>query len=98
MKGEMQRGINWLESLSSNWGMANQMQHHLWWHLCLFLLETGEHDRILSLLDTQIRNPDSPLIKASPAATIDINNYSSLLMRLELYGVEVSQQWQKLWH
>jgi hypothetical protein len=96
MKGEMNRGIDWLEGLSGNWANANQMQHHLWWHLCLFLLETYEHERILSLLDTKIRDPHSPLIQASPAATIDINNYSSLLMRLELYGVDVSKQWQTL--
>lgn len=96
MKGEINRGIDWLEGLSGNWTDANQMQHHLWWHQCLFLLETFEHDRILSLLDTKVRNPDSPLVQASPAATIDINNYSSLLMRLELYGVNVSMQWQTL--
>jgi len=98
MKGETQRGISWLESLSGNWDLANQMQHHMWWHLCLFLLETGEHDRVLNLLDTKIRDPESPLVKASPAATIDINNYASLLMRMSLYGVDVSQQWQTLSH
>ncbi len=96
MKGEINRGIDWLDGLSGNWSDANQMQHHLWWHYCLFLLERREHDQILSLLDTKIRNPDSALIKASPAATIDINNYASLLLRLELYGVDVSNQWQTL--
>ncbi|MEE9334380.1 MAG: tetratricopeptide repeat protein [Granulosicoccaceae bacterium] len=96
MKGEMRNGIAWLEGLSGNWGHANQMRHHLWWHFCLFLLELGEYDRIIELLDTEVRNLNSPLVKASPAATIDINNYSSLLMRLELYGVDVSIHWQKL--
>lgn len=96
MQGEIHRGIEWLENLSGHWGHANQMQHHLWWHLCLFLLELGEYDRILDLLDTRIRNPASPMVQASPAATIDINNYSSLLMRLALYGVDVSAQWQTL--
>jgi len=62
----------------------------------LFLLELGEHDRVLHLLDTQVRNPDSALVKASPTATIDIGNYASLLFRLELYGVDVSLQWQTL--
>ncbi len=96
MKGEIRDGVKWLEGLSANWGHANQMRHHLWWHFCLFLLELGEYDRILELLDTEVRNLNSPLVKASPAATIDINNYSSLLMRLELYGVDVSMHWQKL--
>lgn len=96
MKGETAKGIDWLEGLSGNWEDANQMRHHLWWHFCLFLMEIGEYDRILALLDTEIRNLDSPLVKASPQATIDINNYSSLLMRLELYGVDVSGYWNKL--
>jgi len=96
MKGEIYRGIDWLEGLSPHWGLANQMRHHLWWHLCLFLLELGEYDRVVNLLDTEIRNPASPLIQASPAATIDINNYASLLLRLELYGVDVAIQWQTL--
>jgi len=96
MKGEMHRGIDWLEKLSVHWGHANQMRHHLWWHLCLFLLELGEHARVLQLLDTEVRNPNSTLVQASPAATIDITNYASLLLRLELYGVDVSSQWQTL--
>jgi len=96
MKGEMHRGIEWLEGLSANWGHANQMRHHLWWHLCLFLLELDEHDRVLHLLDTEVRNPESKLVQASPAATIDITNYASLLLRLELYGVNVSTQWRTL--
>lgn len=96
MKGEPDQGIKWLEGLSGNWGLANQMRHHLWWHFSLFLLESGEYDRVIDLLGSEIRNLDSPLIKESPAATIDINNYASLLMRLELYGVDVSDHWQVL--
>lgn len=96
MKGEIKKGIDWLQDLCGNWGHANQMRHHLWWHFCLFLLELAEFDQIIELLDTEIRNLDSPLVKESPAATIDINNYSSLLMRLELYGVDVSPHWLKL--
>jgi len=93
MKGETHSGIEWLEGLSSNWGNANQLRHHLWWHMCLFLIETGEHERIFELLTSEIRNPESPLVQASPAATIDITNYASLLMRLELYGVNVGEHW-----
>lgn len=96
MEGRTQEGIDWLQGLSCNWGHANQMRHHLWWHFALFLLEQSDYARIMELLDTEIRNLDSPLVKASPAATIDITNYSSLLMRLELYGVDVAQHWHKL--
>ena len=96
MKGEFRAGVDLVESLSQNWAQANQMRHHLWWHMCLFLLEQGEHERILQLLTTEVRNPESSLIKASPAASIDIQNFSSLLLRLELYGVDVGDHWQTL--
>ena len=94
MQGRIKEGREWMENLSGNWGRANQIGHHCWWHLCLFLLEAGEHERILDLLLTQVRNPDSPLVQAVPDATIDIQNVCSLLKRLELRGVDVGDHWQ----
>jgi len=64
MQGRIDDGVEWLEHLCGNWQAANQIKHHLWWHLCLFLLERQEHERILELLITQIRNPESPLVTA----------------------------------
>lgn len=96
MQGKIDEGIAWLEGLSDNWAAANQMRHHLWWHLSLLLLERGEHERILELLTTQIRNPESPLVQAMPDATIDIQNVAALLMRLELRGVDVGDRWSVL--
>jgi len=96
MQGRMDEGAAWMEGLSGNWGAANQIGHHNWWHLCLFLLEHGEHDRILDLLTSQIRNPASALVQAAPDATIDLQNVASLLMRLELRGVDVGDQWQAI--
>ncbi len=94
MQGRMDEGRAWMEGLCGNWDRANQIGHHNWWHLCLFLLEAGEHDQILDLLITRIRNPDSPLVKAVPDATIDLQNVASLLMRLELRGINVGDRWQ----
>ena len=93
MQGRNDEGIAWLEGLSPNWDAANQLRHHLWWHQCLFLLECSQHERILALLTTEVRNPDSPLIKTAPDATIDIQNVASMLLRLELRGVDVGDQW-----
>jgi hypothetical protein len=67
--------------------------HHLWWHLSLFLLERGQHEQILELFDTRIRNMDSPLVQAVPDVYIDIQNAASLLTRLELRGVDVGARW-----
>ena len=93
MQGRHDEGIAWLEGLSAHWGAANQLRHHLWWHLCLFLLECGQHERILTVLQSEIRNPESLLVKAAPNATIDIQNVASLLLRLELRGVDVGDHW-----
>jgi tetratricopeptide (TPR) repeat protein len=94
MQGRMEEGMAWLEALSGNWAGGNQIVHHLWWHLCLFLLERGDHARILELLDREVRNPASPLVQAVPDAYIDIQNVASLLLRLELRGVNVGERWQ----
>jgi len=93
MQGRVREGVDWLEGLSGNWAGGNQIVHHLWWHLCLFLLERGEHERVLELLEREVRNPDSPLIQATPDVYIDIQNYASLLLRLELRGVGVDERW-----
>ena len=43
-----------------------------------------------------MRNPDSPLVKAMPDATIDLQNVASLLQRLELRGVDVGGRWNTI--
>jgi hypothetical protein len=96
MQGRVADGVAWLEGLSGNWGQANQIGHHLWWHLCLMLLEDGAEDRALALLTAQVRNPNSPLVQAMPAATIDLQNVASLLLRLDLRGVDVGAHWNIL--
>ena len=96
MRGDVEAGIKWLHGLSENWLGANQMRHHLWWHLCLFLLEKGQYSQVLELLTAEVRNPESSLVVQSPAAPIDIQNYSSLLLRLHLYGIDTSEYWEPL--
>jgi len=96
MQGRIDDGIDWLEPLTGNWTGSNQIVHHLWWHLCLFLLEQDAHDRILTLYDEEVRNPNSPLVQAVPDAYIDVQNAAALLLRLELRGVDVGDRWQPL--
>jgi tetratricopeptide (TPR) repeat protein len=94
MQGRVEDGVNWLEGLCGNWAGKNQIVHHNWWHLCLFLLERGEHERILELFDTEVYNPASPLIQAMPDNVIDVTNVAALLLRLELRGVDAGERWQ----
>ncbi len=39
MQNRTKDGVAWLDQLNGNWQDANQMQFHLWWHHCLFLIE-----------------------------------------------------------
>jgi len=94
MQGRVEEGVDWLEGLSGNWAGKNQIVHHDWWHLCLFLLEQGEHERILELYDSKVYNLESPLTKAMPDNVIDVTNAASLLLRLDLRGVDVGDRWQ----
>lgn len=96
MQGRTDDGIAWLESLCGNWTGKNQIAHHLWWHFCLFLLEAGDHDRILEVYDTKVWNPDLPLMQAMPDLYNDLLNAASLLLRLELRGVTVGGRWHAL--
>ncbi|MBT4426235.1 MAG: hypothetical protein HOA08_19330 [Rhodospirillaceae bacterium] len=94
MQGRIDDGVKWLEGLCGNWAGKNQIVHHNWWHLCLFLLERGEHERILELFDAEVYNLQSPLIQAMPDNVIDVTNVAALLLRLELRGVDVGERWQ----
>ena len=96
MQGRVDEGIAWLDGLKGNWSDANQMQLHLWWHRCLLHLERGEHDEILRIYDDWVRNRDLPLLEAMPDLYIDMQNGASMLLRLELRGVDVGHRWDEL--
>ena len=96
MQGRHEEGIAWLDGLKDNWAEANQMCLHLWWHRCLFHLERGEHDAVLEIYDAWVRNRSHPLLQALPDLYIDLQNGASLLLRLELRGVDVGARWSEL--
>ena len=96
MQGRHAEGIAWLDGLKDHWAEANQMCLHLWWHRCLFHLERGEQDAVLEIYDAWIRNREHPLLQALPDLYIDLQNGASLLLRLELRGVDVGPRWDEL--
>ena len=96
MQGRHTEGIAWLEGLKDSWAEANQMCLHLWWHRCLFHLERGEHDAVLEIHDDWVRNREHPLLQALPDLYIDLQNGASLLLRLELRGVDVGSRWDEM--
>ncbi len=96
MQNRIDEGIEWMASKAPLWADANQMQYHLAWHECLFLIERRQHEQILSIYDERIRNRQHHLCAAMPDLYIDLQNASSLLWRLSQAGVDVGNRWQPL--
>jgi len=96
MQNRADDGVSWLEGLNGNWEHANQMQFHLWWHHCLFLIEQGQYGDVLALYDSHVRNAKHPLMLQTPDLYLDIQNSASLLWRLETAGLDVESRWNAL--
>jgi len=44
MRGEFNQGIEYLDSTLTNWNHTT-FKPHLWWHYCLFLLQTDRPNK-----------------------------------------------------
>jgi tetratricopeptide (TPR) repeat protein len=89
MTGNAARGLEWLAGREAAWAHCNNFRYHVWWHKALMHLDRGQVDQVLDLYDHQIRADKTDDYR-------DISNATSLLMRLELDGVEVGERWQEL--
>ena len=96
MQGRHAAGIAWLDELERHWQGGNNLLHHLWWHRALFHLERREFDAVLDLYDRRFRNLASPLTQAQPDLYIDVQNAASMLLRLELLGLDVGDRWSEI--
>jgi tetratricopeptide (TPR) repeat protein len=89
MQGRLKDGIAWLAQPIGTWGDRNPFKDHLWWHTALFPLEMGDYDRVLALYDAEVRVDKNGFY-------LDVQNAASLLLRLELRGVDVGDRWNAL--
>jgi hypothetical protein len=96
MTGRRREGIDWVETLQSQWAGANNLKHHLWWHQALYSLELGDFSKVLSLYDAGFRNLASPLTELAPDLYIDVQNAASMLFRLQRHGVDVGDRWTEI--
>ncbi|MBW4687954.1 MAG: tetratricopeptide repeat protein [Komarekiella atlantica HA4396-MV6] len=82
-------GIAWMESFADTWENCNSMLYtHNWWHIALYYLQLENYQKVLKLYDTHIweyANKQSPKDQVGAI---------SLLLRLELSGVDVENRWQ----
>jgi tetratricopeptide (TPR) repeat protein len=89
MQGRLGDGVNWLTSRTNDWAPDNGFAFHNWWHLALYHLDLGRHERVLQVYDTAIRPKPSEL----PLEMLDA---TALLWRLHLRGVDVGDRWSEL--
>ena len=89
MEGRCQEGIAFLDTTRGDWDGATWLRGHLWWHLCLPLIDDGQTDRVLRIFDDHISDCDKDMVTR-------LNDCSSLLWRLQLKGIDVDSRWDSL--
>jgi hypothetical protein len=63
------------------------MYTHIWWHQCLFLLDRAAYEEVLEIYDQHLWGIDKTYSQDQVGAV-------SMLLRLELHGVDVGDRWQ----
>ena len=94
--GRAEEGEAWVDSCAPHLAAATNFRFHLAWHRALFLLQRGARAELLDVYDRTVRPLDSPLVQAQPDLYVDVQNAASLLLRLELLGVDVGGRWTEL--
>ncbi len=89
MTGRLDDGVRWIETRIRNFDHCNNFRYHLFWHLALFRLETGDCAEVLRLYDENIRADRTDDFR-------DVANAASLLQRLEIAGADVGERWEEL--
>lgn len=89
MQGRLDDGIGWFNDRRADWAEENMFSFHNWWHLALYHLDRGEHDRVLEIYDTGVRPQASDVV-------LEMLDASALLWRLHLDEVDVGARWDEL--
>ena len=82
-------GIALIDGNAPAWDHCNNFRFHVWWHKALLHLDQGDIATVLDLYDTKIRDEKTDDYR-------DFSNASSLLMRLQIEGVDVGERWVEL--
>lgn len=89
-QGRSSEGVHWLESRRDHWRGANNFRFHLHWHEALNHLARHNPEMALAVYDEAV----------GPAVAddfyLDMCNAASLLLRLEVLGVDVGNRWHPL--
>jgi len=85
--GRKADAIEWISLHETEWDAANNFRYHIHWHRALIHLEQGDPQAALDWYDRTVFAADS-------VEYLDVCNEASLLMRLELCGVDVDGRWE----
>ncbi|MDX8349395.1 tetratricopeptide repeat protein [Cognatiyoonia sp. IB215446] len=83
------QGIAIIDDNADAWNHCNNFRFHVWWHKALLHLDQGDIETVLHLYDTKVRDEKTDDYR-------DFSNASSLLMRLELEGIDIGDRWIEL--
>ncbi len=89
MQGRLREGMDWLDYPADAWEDRNPFRGHLWWHRTMYSVEAGDYGAALALFDRSV----------TPEAWdfyLDIQNGASMLLRLDLLGVDVGDRWKPM--
>ncbi len=82
-------GVAWMRGSIPEWTEGSFFAVHNWWHLSLFHLGLDETEAVLALYD-------GPIFGEPSGMAFDLDDAASLLWRLHLRGVDVSERWAVL--
>lgn len=89
-RGTIDQGLAFLTQSSASWsGLNSFIFTHNWWHVALFEIARGELDAALTIYDERCWG-------VAPEYSQDQIGAVSLLVRLELAGVDVGDRWRQL--
>ncbi|HEY9612529.1 tetratricopeptide repeat protein [Allocoleopsis sp.] len=83
-QGRLDEGIAWTESVCDVWENSSFYTHN-WWHTALYYVDKEDFIKVLELYDTRIWGTT-----ANKKTALDLINAISLLIQLEMAGVDVS--------
>ncbi len=88
-QGRRQEGIDWVDAHEAAWQKRGIFARHMWWHRALHYLELERFDDVLAAYDREYWPEPSE-------DNIDIGNASSMLMRLDMLGIDVGDRWESV--
>ena len=89
MTHRVKNGIALIDDNQAAWSHCNNFRFHVWWHKAILHLDQGDIAQVLDLYDRKVREEKTDDFR-------DFSNASSLLVRLELEGVDVGNRWEEL--